>query len=133
VSPRVVWLLLAFPLIGGGLASCRAESAGDADTTVDTAYAIAAYRTEAQARLDHLAIRITRLRVGAGEQARLAEQLDGLDARREQLGRQLEAFDPSAVDWERQAAALDSALAALGRDVDRLASDAPEAPSPRSS
>jgi hypothetical protein len=129
MTPRIIGLLLAFPVAGGGLASCAVEGADEADTTVDTAYVIAAYRTEAQARLDHLAIRIARLRVGADGQAGLGERLAGLDDRREQLGRQIEAFDPSAADWERLAATLDSALTALDRDVDRLSGEAPEAPS----
>jgi hypothetical protein len=134
MSPRIIGLLLTFPLAGAWLASCRAEGAGEAepeaDTMVDTAYAIAAYRTEAQARLDHLAIRIARLRVRAEAGDGLGGELAGLDRRREQLGRQIEAFDPSATDWERQAATLDSALADLDRDVDRLSNEVPEAPSP---
>ena len=133
MSTRIIGYLLAISLAGGGVASCRTQRPGDAETTVDTAYAIAAYRTEAQARLDHVAIQIARLRVGAEEQAGVAERLEGLDRRREELGRQIEAFDPSAADWERRAAALDSALAILGQDVDRLSRETPGARSRQAS
>lgn len=130
IGRRFGGLLIGACLTGGGCSPAPDRAA--ADTGADTAYLVAAFRIEAQARLDHLAVRLARLRLAAEHRAEWAPALDTAEARRARLADRIRAFAPEAADFTHASGALVGDLDALRRDIDqlagRLAGPPPEAP-----